>query len=71
MFLFRLVPLLNVLEERPKAVAMSQLDTIQADTFKYQYSKIYRTRYGFDWNLQVFETEYRQDQLKDGDLILP
>lgn len=66
-----LVPLLKVLEERPKAVAMSQLDTIQSDTLKYQYSKIYRTRYGFDWNLQVFETEYRQDQLRHGDLILP
>jgi hypothetical protein len=50
---------------------MSQLDNIQSDTLKYQYSEIYRTRYGFDWNLQVFETEYRQDQLKHGDLILP
>lgn len=66
-----LIPLLKVLEERPKAVAMSQLDYIQSGTFKYEFSKTYRTRYGFDWRMQFFETEFRPEQLQGGDFILP
>lgn len=64
-------PLLNVLRTNPKAVAMSQLDTINAQTFEYEYSRNYRARYGFDWRLQFFETEYRPSQIEDGDLVLP
>ncbi|CAC5364921.1 GALNT [Mytilus coruscus] len=65
------IPLLNIIDENPKAVAMNQLDEINPNTFKYTFSKTYRTRYGFDWRLRFFETEFRQEQLKHGDLVLP
>ena len=64
-------PLLGILREKPNAVAMSQLDTINAQTFAYEFTRQYRARYGFDWRLQFFETEYRPDQLVNGDLVLP
>ncbi|XP_076102776.1 inactive polypeptide N-acetylgalactosaminyltransferase-like protein 5 isoform X1 [Mytilus galloprovincialis] len=65
------IPLLNIIDENPNAVAMSQLDDINPSTFKYTFSKTYRTRYGFDWRLRFFETEFRKEQLEHGDLVLP
>lgn len=57
-------PLLQEVMADSHTIAMAQLDYIEKNSLKYTFTKGYRTRYGFDWRLQFFETEFRQDQLE-------
>ncbi|OWF52822.1 polypeptide N-acetylgalactosaminyltransferase 1-like [Mizuhopecten yessoensis] len=56
-------PLLQQILADDRTIAMAQLDYVERNSFKYRFTKGYRTRYGFDWRLQFFETEFRKDQL--------
>ncbi|XP_033750178.1 inactive polypeptide N-acetylgalactosaminyltransferase-like protein 5 [Pecten maximus] len=56
-------PLLQQIMADDRTIAMAQLDYVERNSLKYTFTKGYRTRYGFDWRLQFFETEFRQDQL--------
>ena len=60
--LCRLEPLLNEIVKNPATVAMGQLDYINSNTFKYEFYEDYKTRYGFRWDMQFFETFFRPDQ---------
>ncbi|XP_005094680.1 inactive polypeptide N-acetylgalactosaminyltransferase-like protein 5 [Aplysia californica] len=59
-----LEPLLNEIVKNRQTIAMGQLDYINHDTFTYDFYEGYRTRYGFRWDMQFFETFFRPDQLK-------
>ncbi|BFZ07652.1 hypothetical protein BsWGS_10691 [Bradybaena similaris] len=59
-----LQPLLAEIVKNNQTIAMGQLDYIHRDTFNYNYFDDYRTRYGFRWDMQFFETYFRRDQLR-------
>ncbi|CAL1539923.1 unnamed protein product [Lymnaea stagnalis] len=58
-----LEPLLNEIVKNKKTIAMGQLDYVHRETFNYNFYPGYRTRYGFRWDMQFFETYFRPDQL--------
>ncbi|XP_059147959.1 polypeptide N-acetylgalactosaminyltransferase 1-like isoform X2 [Physella acuta] len=58
-----LQPLLTEIVKNKKTIAMGQLDYINKDSFYYKFYPGYRTRYGFRWDMQFFETYFRPDQL--------
>ncbi|XP_059169601.1 polypeptide N-acetylgalactosaminyltransferase 1-like [Physella acuta] len=63
-----LQPLLSEITKDRRVVAMSTLDYIHKETFKYRYtSDVY---YGWDWSLLFFERKFRADQTA-GDLTRP
>ncbi|GFS18670.1 polypeptide N-acetylgalactosaminyltransferase [Elysia marginata] len=57
-----LQPLLKEIVNKKETLALAQLDYIDKDTFEYIFYPGYRTRYGFRWNMQFFETYFRPDQ---------
>lgn len=58
-----LQPLLSEIVKNEKTIAMGQLDYVHRQTFEYNFYPGYRTRYGFRWDMQFFETYFRPDQL--------
>ena len=69
--MYRLQPLLMEIKKNPKTIAMGHLDYILPDTFEYTFYPGYRTRYGFDWRLIFFETEFLKSQEKGKDITDP
>ncbi|KAH9496173.1 Polypeptide N-acetylgalactosaminyltransferase 5 [Bulinus truncatus] len=59
-----LQPLLYEVVKNKQTIAMGQLDYIHRETLDYNFYPGYRTRYGFRWDMQFFETYFRPDQLK-------
>ncbi|GFO11148.1 polypeptide n-acetylgalactosaminyltransferase [Plakobranchus ocellatus] len=59
-----LQPLLNEIVKKRETLALAQLDYIDKNTFQYNFYPGYRTRYGFRWDMQFFETYFRPDQVK-------
>ncbi|XP_052098989.1 polypeptide N-acetylgalactosaminyltransferase 13-like [Mytilus californianus] len=58
-----LQPLLSVIKQDRRTIAMGNLDYIQADTFEYQfYRRDHIVRYVFDWSLYFWESRFRPDQ---------
>ncbi|RUS84775.1 hypothetical protein EGW08_007459, partial [Elysia chlorotica] len=57
-----LQPLLTEIVKKREILALAQLDYIDKDTFNYNFYPGYRTRYGFRWDMQFFETYFRPDQ---------
>ncbi|KAK3605647.1 hypothetical protein CHS0354_032598 [Potamilus streckersoni] len=58
-----LQPLLAAINKERTTVAMGILDSIQRDSFQYDYYDGYVIRYGFEWRLGFFETYFRADQI--------
>ncbi|KAI8784594.1 inactive polypeptide N-acetylgalactosaminyltransferase protein 5 [Biomphalaria glabrata] len=59
-----LQPLLYEIVKNKQTIAMGQLDYVHRETLDYNFYPGYRTRYGFRWDMQFFETYFRPDQLK-------
>lgn len=55
--------MLSEIVKNKKTIAMGQLDYINKESFYYKFYQGYRTRYGFRWDMQFFETYFRPDQL--------
>lgn len=66
-----LQPLLMEIKKDPKTIAMGHLDYILPDTFQYSFTPGYRSRYGFDWRLIFFETEFLKSQEQSRDITDP
>uniref|UniRef100_A0A0L8G2G5 Glycosyltransferase 2-like domain-containing protein n=1 Tax=Octopus bimaculoides TaxID=37653 RepID=A0A0L8G2G5_OCTBM len=58
-----LQPLLVEIMKNRSTLAMGQLDYIDRNTFKYEFDRDYKPRYGFNWNFVFYETYFRPDQM--------
>ncbi|XP_029646622.2 polypeptide N-acetylgalactosaminyltransferase 13-like [Octopus sinensis] len=58
-----LQPLLVEIMKNRSTLAMGQLDYINRNTFKYEFNRDYKTRYGFNWDFKFFEQYFRPDQM--------
>ncbi|KAL3865524.1 hypothetical protein ACJMK2_042900 [Sinanodonta woodiana] len=56
-------PLLVAIKTERNTVAMGVLDSVQRDSFQYNYYPDYLIRYGFEWRLGFFETYFREHHI--------
>ncbi|XP_041375854.1 inactive polypeptide N-acetylgalactosaminyltransferase-like protein 5 [Gigantopelta aegis] len=56
-----LQPLLTLIKQDRKTIALGTLDYINAESFEYAWYRGHVLRYGFDWRMVFFETFFRPD----------